>query len=230
MRRISLLAGIVISVIWISSCTENINPPEVENHDFYVDENSSPGTMVGVVIAYDMDPGQSVSFEFRKGNEEGTFEIDASGGHISVADPELLNYEIHTQIDLSVLVTDDHPKDPKSSIANITVFLNDLNEYAPVMEDQNFEINEHPSKDDLIGTIQAIDPETHQSLQFTLLSGNEPEIVSLDSDSGALTVSDTSAFDYDLNQQLLFTAQVRDLHLDSKTDTAVITIQIKEVI
>ena len=208
---------------YLTSCSENVNPPQVEDQEFAVDENSAAGTIVGVVIAYDEDEGQSVSFGIVGGNEEGIFEIDPIGGHLSVADPVKLDYEVHPQVILSVLVSDDHPKDPMESLVTITVKLNDLNEFPPVIDDQEFQINENPSMGDQIGIIVATDPETHQGLSFRLLSGNEQELVALNSESGELTVNDPSAFDFEVNPRFVFSVLVRDIHLDSKTDTATVT-------
>ena len=160
------------------------------------------------------------------GNGDGTFRIDSISGLIKVADPLLLDYELQADIIFTVVVSDDHKRDPMETAVSITVHLNDQNEFAPVMEDQQFEITEHPAKNDLIGIIQASDQETHQGLSYTILSGNENLIVVLESETGSMTVNEPMAFDFDLYQQIDFRVMVRDLHLDSKTDTAKITVMI----
>lgn len=229
MKAMVLWLGWAVFFTCLTSCTENINPPEVADQEFFIDENSPAGTIAGVVIAYDMDHGQSVTFRIRKGNNDGIFEIDPNGGHLSVLDPLRLDYELQTQIALSVLVSDEHPRDPMESMAAITVNLNDLNEFAPVMEDQVFEIEESPDKGDLVGIILASDPEAHQGLHFTIVSGNEGQVFALDSETGTLTVEDPAAFDFELNQQFVLSVHVRDIHLDSKSDTAIVTVRITTV-
>jgi hypothetical protein len=222
------LTGAGILFLLVVSCDENVNPPDVEDQEFSVDENSPEGTLVGAVIAFDPDPGQSVTFGIRDGFDEDIFTIDEEG-FISVVDPTQLDYETATEFQLPIVVTDDHPKEPMESLATMTILVNDLNEFAPVMEDQTFEINEGAAKDDLVGTILASDPESHQALVFAITSGNENQAVSLDPATGELFVNDPAAFDFDVNQQLVLNVLVRDVHIDSKTDTAVITILIKEV-
>jgi hypothetical protein len=123
-------------------------------------------------------------------------------------------------------VVADDAKAPKESTATMTVSLNDVNEFAPVVEDQTFEIEEDPASGALIGTILASDQESHQALLFTILSGNENEVFALDNATGDLTVNEPSAFNHQLNPQLVITVLVRDIHLDSKTDTAAITVNI----
>ena len=226
MKKLIFLLSILALILFSTSCTQNLNAPEVTDYEFSVDENSPAGTIIGVIIAYDLDEGQSVSFEIVDGNEKGTFEIDHLGGHLSIADPMLLDYELNTRLELTISVTDDHPKDPMESTSAVSVQVSDLNEFAPVVEDQTFEIGENPIMGDQIGIIAATDQETHQGLHYTIMSGNKAAIFSLDSASGALTVNDPSAFDLNVNQQFVLVIQVRDIHLDSKTDTAKITIKL----
>lgn len=218
-----LLAGLVLIM---SSCNENLNPPVAEDQEFTIDENSPAGSIVGVVIAYELDEGQMVIFEIAAGNNDGIFRIDSLTGLISVVDPEMLDYEVHADIDLTVAVSDNHSREPMETAITVTVHLVDLNEFAPVMEDQQFEITEHPSGGDQIGIIQASDQEAHQDLDFRILTGNEEEIVELESETGLLSVKDTAVFDYDLNQQFDLSVEVRDLHIDSKTDTALVSVVI----
>lgn len=227
MRTLIQCSGLGFMVTVAVACSQNFNPPAVADQVFSVDENSPAGTIVGVVIAYDLDEGQSVSFEIARGNDQGTFDIDPAGGHLSVVDPQLLDYELHSSMILSVLVTDDHPRDPMASMATVTVDLVDLNEFAPVIEDQVFEISENPARGALVGIIQASDQDVHQGLDLTLISGNESGFFALDGQTGTLTVNDPVPFVYELNPQFLLTLQVRDLHLDSKTDTGVITVNVK---
>ena len=92
------------------------------------------------------------------------------------------------------------------------------------MEDQTFELVESPTKGDTVGIIEANDPEIHQQLHFTVVSGNKGNIFTLDAETGVLMVNDPVGFDSDINQQLLLIVKVRDIHLDSKTDTAQISI------
>jgi hypothetical protein len=101
-----------------------------------------------------------------------------------------------------------------------------LNEYPPVVNDQSFQIEANPEPNALIGMIEASDPETQQGLIFTIISGNEDNLVSLDSGTGALRVQNASAFRVEEDTQFKFGVQVRDLHIDSKSDTAEITVTI----
>lgn len=225
MRTIKGIA-LVLALVGLSwSCDSNLNEPEVENHFFTIDENLPAGTMFGVVDAYDLDNGTVLSYAIGDGNEAGTFEIDSHGGHLSVADPTLLDYELNEKLRFNVLVSDNG--DPvMESTAGITVSLNDLNEFAPVMADQLFEITAGAAKGDLIGVLEASDKEEHQKLLFSIVSGNDLYQVKLDGDTGSLSVNVAAAFAEALDEVMELTLMVRDMHIDSKTDTAIISIRI----
>ncbi|MCP4311219.1 MAG: cadherin repeat domain-containing protein [Bacteroidetes bacterium] len=223
MRAIKGIAFVLalMGVAW--SCTGNLNEPEVGNQFFTIDENLSAGTIFGVVDAYDLDNGTVLSYGILEGNEGGTFEIDSHGGHLSVADPALLNYELNEKIKFTVVVSDNG--DPvMESTATMTVSLNDLNEFAPVVEDQSFEIQAGATEGTEIGVIQASDEEAHQLLLYSILSGNDNDQVAIDDETGSLTVKDLAAFETASDQPLELTVLVRDMHIDSKTDSAIIHI------
>jgi hypothetical protein len=208
-----------------TACKENINEPTVEDQVFEVDENTPTGTIIGVIEAYDLDPGQALSFSILPEDLDGTFSLDPRGGQIMVENPTLLDYEITVVKYFHVVVGDDG-KPPKESEALITVNIRDVNEYAPVIEDQSFDIEEDPEAGALVGIIEVSDPEPHQGLLLTILSGNENSAFSLDGTTGALTVNNPAVFDSQVNPQLVLTVQVRDIVIDSKTDTGIITVHI----
>ena len=228
MKAVSRILPLIFLGAGIWSCDENINEPVVENQFFTIDENLAAGTVFGVVDAYDLDNGQILSFYIVDGDETGTFEIDEAGGQLSVADPERLDYELNEKIRFTVEVSDNG--DPVlRSTAGITVSLRDLNEYAPVMEDQVFEISAGSAKGTLIGVVQASDADIHQQLAFSIKAGNENYAVKIEERTGSLTVNDPFFFSKPLDQAMELTLMVRDLHIDSKTDTARISIAVKSL-
>jgi hypothetical protein len=225
MKTIGSFFLIPLLFLFMVSCEENINEPVVENQVFSLDENAPRGTVVGLVDAYDLDIGQILSFSIAGGNDEGTFSIDSASGLVVVEDPAQLDYEMHTQLSFTVKVADDG--DPVlESTANVTVSLKDINEFAPVMEDQAFDVEEGAAAGTLVGTLDASDPETQQALMFFILNGNEAGVFSLGDQTGELSVLNSEAIDYQLNPQFLLTVMVRDVHVNSLTDTAAVTIQV----
>jgi Ca2+-binding RTX toxin-like protein len=84
-------------------------PPVVEDQGFDVPENSPAGTVVGTVFAEDPDAGQQLTYAILSGNESGAFAIDDLTGEITVANPELLDFEnpAESSYALTVQVADD---------------------------------------------------------------------------------------------------------------------------
>ena len=226
MRTIKSIVLVMTLAGSLWSCSGNLNEPEIENQFFTIDENLAAGTIFGVLDAYDVDNGTVLSYAILDGNEEGTFDLDSHGGHLSVADPAMLDYELNEKIRFTVVVSDNGNPVMESS-ATITVSLNDLNEFAPVMENQSFEITAGARKGFQIGMILASDQEAHQALLYTIVSGNDSDQVALEHETGKLTVNDPAAFENALDQAIVLNVLVRDMHIDSKSASAVISIKVK---
>ncbi|MDG1441215.1 MAG: PilC/PilY family type IV pilus protein [Pseudomonadales bacterium] len=100
--------------------------PTALDQSYNIDENSANGTVVGTVLATDIEPAQSLSFSF---DDASAFSIDAAG-IITVADVGLLDYEVMQSFSLVVTVADDGSPS-ESDTATITIELNALNDNAP---------------------------------------------------------------------------------------------------
>jgi hypothetical protein len=229
MKTLNMLAGTLVLSILFYSCDKNEFAPEVADQEFTIAENSPYGTILGAVSASDADEGQLVSFEIIDGNINGTFEIDASSGVLSVSNPVKLDYEENTQITITVSVADSHDKDPRESSARIQINLTDVNEFAPVVNDQVFELGENAAGGTEIGSVLASDSDTHQELIYDILPLSDNGYVSIEANTGNLTIIDSSAFDFELREQIVVSVRVRDNHSNSMSDTAMITINILDV-
>lgn len=82
------------------------NPPEILPQTFTVAEHSANGTVVGTVVATDIDAGQSKTFAILAGNAAGAFSINSATGVITVADGTLLEFDDQASHVLSIEVTD----------------------------------------------------------------------------------------------------------------------------
>ncbi len=83
----------------------NVNDaPVVTGGPFQITENSPVDALVGKISATDQDAGQTRTFAISGGDTTGAFAISATG-EITVAKPNLLNFEITPQFTLTVTVT-----------------------------------------------------------------------------------------------------------------------------
>jgi len=112
------------------------NPPVINPQTFSVAENSANGTVVGTVIATDINPNQTKTFSIISGNINGTFIINPTTGVLTVFNSPTLNYEV-TPVFLLVVKVQDNGTGELSAQATITVNLLNVNE-APITVNQTF--------------------------------------------------------------------------------------------
>lgn len=219
-----LIAGMILT-----TCIKNEYPPEIYDQEFSLNENSPSGTIVGIVEASDLDENSVLKFLILEGNENSTFIIDAFTGLLTIGNPSELDYEKNKEFTLKIQVTDSHSDEAKHSEASIRIILEDINEFAPELEDHFFQIEEFPETDTLIGKIIASDGDLDQNLMYTIESGNEKNAIRIDSLSGELFVADSSQFDLNTNSTITCMISVSDDHHNApKKTSALLKIEIKE--
>ncbi len=229
MKTLNILVCTLCLSTLFYSCDKNEFAPYIVNQEFSIEENSPTGTIIGAVDASDEDEDQKISFEITDGNLESTFEINPSNGIISIASPTKINYEENTEFMITVVVTDNHDKEPLASSAIIKINVTDENEFPPIINNQNFRIDENPINGQEIGLILAIDGDIHQSLTFSIVGTNEQGYFKINSQTGILSVNDSLGFDYESTQLMSVLVKVSDNHTDQMADSATISITIQDV-
>lgn len=230
MKTLTLLLSTLFVCLFLPSCDRNDNKPEVADQVFYLDENSEKGAFVGNVKATDLDEQQFLSYEIAVGNKDDAFTIETTTGNIIVNNPTVLDYEKIQRIDLQVVVSDNHPNDPLESTAKISVVLQNLNEFAPVIKEQIFSVKEKCLTGTVIGNIVATDADSGQSFTFRIESGNENQVLQLDSLTGELTVKDSTWFNYSINQQMVCMVSVSDNdQVNPFRSFAMITVDVEDI-
>ncbi|MCB2220084.1 MAG: cadherin domain-containing protein [Bacteroidetes bacterium] len=203
------------------------NPPVINNQTFSIDENSASGESVGVVVASDPDPDQTITFSIQSGNASNAFSIDEVSGELTVNNQAALNYENTPAFNMVIMVTDNGTS-PMSSSASVTVNLNDLNEN-PVIDDQDFEIEENTSNGQTVGSVIATDPDNGQSLTYNIVSGNSSNAFQINESTGEITVANSTALDFESVTVFTLTVEVEDNGLGNLSDQALVTIDILDV-
>ena len=188
--------------------------PTVIDYTFSVDENVPNGTEVGTVDATDPD-GDALAYSITSGNESAVFAIDPSSGMISVLDSTQLDFETVAEYILEVSVSDG----TNSVMSTVTIDINDINE-APSLAPYSFAIDENVASGTLVGTLEATDPE-EDNILFQIMSGNESGAFALDPSTGALSVNDSSALDYESNTQFVLEVMVADLNNSSSNSVTI---------
>jgi hypothetical protein len=201
--------------------------PVIANQAFSIDENSANGTLVGTVVASDPDAGQTLTYSILSGNTGSAFAINASTGVLTVNNTSALDFEVNPSFALIIKVQD-NGTGSLSSQATITVSLLNVNE-APVIANQAFSINENSANGTLVGTVVASDPDAGQTLTYSILSGNTASAFAINSSTGALTVNNTSALDFEVNPSFALIIKVQDNGTGSLSSQATITVSLLDV-
>ncbi|MBL0135861.1 MAG: cadherin repeat domain-containing protein, partial [Chitinophagaceae bacterium] len=215
--------GLLSSQANITITLTDVNDsPIIANQFFTIAENSVNGTAVGTVVASDPDAGQILAYSILSGNTSGAFAINASTGAITVANTTALNYEATPSFALIVKVQDNGTVS-LSSQATITINLTNAND-APVISNQSFLIAENSSNGTSVGTVIATDPDAGQTLTYSILSGNTSTAFAINASTGALTVANTTALNFETNPSFILVVKVQDNGTGTLSSQANVTI------
>lgn len=202
--------------------TTNPNqPPVILNQSLSIPENSLLNTVIGQILANDPNTGDILTYTITGGNNGNMFALNPSTGVLTFSSGSL-NFEATSQYQINVTVTD---QGNLSTSATVTIQVQNVNE-SPIIDDQGFNINENSPNGTLIGSIIASDPDNGQSLSYSIISGNTSNAVSLNQTTGALTVNNTSALNYEVLNSLSLQVRVQDNGSGALSDNAIVTISI----
>lgn len=203
----------------------NINEaPVLYSQVFSVLENSSNGTLLGTIIAFDPDAGQSLSYSILSGNLNNAFAINPGTGLLSVANSSALNFESNPTFSL-VVKAQDNGSPSLSGQSTITINLINVNE-APIINDQSFSVVQNSAVGTTVGTVTASDPDAGQTLTYTILSGNTNSAFVINSSTGVLSVNNSSAINYTTTPAFTLVVKVTDNGSGNLTDNGNITINV----
>jgi hypothetical protein len=202
----------------------NVNEsPTIAPQTFSIPENSAIGTTVGTVVASDVDANESFTFEIIGGNTDGAFVIDSNTGNISVANSAALNFETTPTFVLTVSVTDGGGL---SASETITINLTNVNE-APTIAPQTFSIAENSPNGTTVGTVVATDVDAGDSRNFAITVGNTGGAFAIHPTTGAITVANSAALDFEATSTFSLTVTVTDAGGLATSET--ITINLTDV-
>ncbi|XP_058063242.1 cadherin-86C [Anopheles bellator] len=183
------------------------SPPYFEN-DHYVsrlEENAAPGTVLTFADPYtprvmDDDAGKNGVFSLTLLDNNGTFEIapNVAEGHanfvIRVRDSGRLDYEVATYVHFRILAQELGPATNLSTVVNVTVYLADANDNAPVFEQADYivDLPENMTAGTRVVQVHATDVDTAGlggTVRYTRLLGPHNTSLTLDPASGVVTVA-----------------------------------------
>ncbi len=208
----------------------NINDaPVVTSQALTIPENLAKGSLVTTMQAHDPDAGQSLTYSIVAGNTKGTFAINPATGRITVNNPALLDIEqVHTPFNLSVVATDNGSPALASS-GQVIIYLSDVNEGPPIINQQNFLISENSLNKAFIGTITATDVDTGQPHRFAITGGNTNNAFAIDPVTGVLSVNNSAALDYEVTDRFQLTITATETTVGGQSGSGLAIVFLKDV-
>ena len=136
-------------------------------------------------------------------------------------DSKFPSIPVKTSENLSVIWTEG--ENPNYSVVSNSVVLDNN---APIINDQTFSINKFSANGTVVDTVLANDPDQGQILTYSITAGNTNDAFAIDSNSGIISVADSTELDYDITPIFNLTVNVRDNGLGNLSSEATITINI----
>jgi hypothetical protein len=196
---------------FVSVKSVNAIPIITAAQSFSINENSVNGSVVGTVVATDLDGGTIFSnWTITGGNTNNAFSISASTGIISVNNSTELNRELVSSFNLMITVSDGINT---SAPQVVVVTLDDVNDVVPVVTpNQTLHVTEQSPNGTTVGTVLATDGDvTATSFQnWTLTAGNSQGFFYVNSGTGVIMVVDNTGLDAAINQIFTLTFTVSD--------------------
>ncbi|XP_047018990.1 cadherin-86C isoform X1 [Helicoverpa zea] len=204
------------------------SPPYFENQFYitYLDENAPQGTALMFSDPYipqvnDNDAGKNGVFSLSLVGNNGTFEISPTVAErhaqfiIKVRDNTMLDFEARKSVVFQILAQELGPATNLSVTANVTVYLNDVNDNPPIFLAQSYDVElpENVTAGTKVVQVAADDVDTGAfgKVQFTAILGYLNTSLNLDPISGVITVATNNhGFDREAMPDLHFLVEARD--------------------
>ncbi len=199
--------------------------PVTGNVQLSILENSATGAVAGSLAASDPD-AQPLMFRLAESGDHG-FVIDEATGEITLGADAGLDFESRAQYTFDVVVSDPLGA---SVEATVTIDVTDVNE-APTIESKTFTVSEATESGTVIGSVEASDPDVgmNQTLTYEIIGGNGATVFRIDSTSGAISLDDENALDFETARELSLEVRVRDGGTPDLSATATMQIQVGNV-
>ncbi|XP_078145977.1 protocadherin-23 [Centroberyx gerrardi] len=171
---------------------QNDNIPSFTRKSYHgaVSEGLPAGAEVLRLSAADADEGPNgeVSYSLTEDSSQGAFSVDASTGVIRTTRP--LDRESRAQYSLRAMATDGCTRGPQSSVASVTIHVEDVNDNAPVCGQNpiNTWVSMRTPPNQIVTTVTATDGDRGENgtVQFSL--SEEDSVFGLNSRSGEISL------------------------------------------
>jgi hypothetical protein len=195
----------------VSVLNVNETPYAILSAGLSLPENSPNNAVAGSVTGFDFDtvaPFNTLTYSLAD-NAGGLFAINALNGAIRVVNGSLLNYEVATDYQIMVRVTDGGGLFIEVPFAVVIV---DVNEAPTAINGTPTSVAENSPNGTSLGTVTGVDPDTaspFNTLGYSL-SDDAGGRFAIDSSTGEITVANGSLLNFEANASHTITVVVTD--------------------
>ncbi|KAK9508052.1 hypothetical protein O3M35_007799 [Rhynocoris fuscipes] len=186
--QLSSTAYVTVNVVNINDMDPKFTQSE---YTFTVEENTSPGKIIGKVEANDDDEGHAGRVSYSLSQPSNEFKIDENTGEISILSTANLDRENTEEITIQVVATDNAPTDEaRSAVVPVHIKIIDVNDNAPIFSQHEYPVNivesiplSPPAP---ILQLRAQDADSTSKLTYSIISGNIGDVFTLDPVTGIM--------------------------------------------
>jgi VCBS repeat-containing protein len=177
------------ALVTITVIGQNDAPTNIVLDDSSVIENS-PGAVVGNLSTIDIDAGDTHTYFV------GDPRFEVLNGQLKLKPMELIDFEIETAINVTITSIDSQGAPfSQTAVLNITAINDNAPSVAPV---QAFAVFGDVSDGAFIGTLTATDADAGTTFSdWKIIGGNTDAIFAIDSNTGVLSVNDSTKLDFE---------------------------------
>ena len=191
--------------------------PTLATQAFEIAENSPGGTVVGTIVANDINVGETLRFTASATVVTGTdsqnrevrvptehlFVINESNGQITLATGALLDYETRTSYTIPITVSD---RLGAMATADITVNVLPISEFDPSVVSKDYIVSRFAPNGLVVGALAALDLDQGETFTYAVPTASGFGVNS----SGQLTVADATKLDFDVTPRITVPVTVTD--------------------
>ena len=207
----------------------NDNPPVFPQNSFIVTvtENTTIGTIVGLLSASDADEGMNAVTSYLLQGADGVFNITDNGDLVLA---ESLDREEDTTYSFTVVAVDT-ASPSLTTMAGVLVLVEDINEFPPIFQQSLIQASlmENAPSGAQLATLLATDPDDSPVTNISYsLSSDHADLFSVDTVTGVVTT--LTVFDYEADATSYnITVIAADTIINPMTSTATIELTILDV-
>lgn len=168
----------------------------LEDLEVSVGENPAAGYVLGTI---ESNVSKSLTYSISSQTPEGAININSGTGEISVADPDLFDFETNPLITATISV------EKAQNTASVTISITNIIEVSA--QDFSVTIDENPAQGQSLGSVEASGEGT---LSYSISSSTPAGALSIDASTGELTAADVALFDFETNPVITANIAVTD--------------------